>query len=115
MNPRSRMKKDGPLGWTPPDLKGKVAIVALSPGFMRTERVMINLATMTEKQKQALRFDLSETTEYAGRAVASLAADPKVLHRSGKLLFVGDLAKEYGFKDADGEAVANFYAELKMI
>ncbi len=95
--------------------KHKVAIIALAPGFMRTERVLINMKTMTEKQKQAYRFDLSETTEYVGRAVASLAADAKALRRSGKLLYVGDLAKEYGFKDADGKFVANLYRELKMI
>ena len=95
--------------------KRKVAMVALAPGFMRTERVLKNLEAMTEKQKQALRFDLSETTEYVGRAVASLAADAKLLRKSGELLYVGDLAKEYGFKDADGKLVANFYRELKMI
>ena len=96
-------------------VKRKIAIVPLAPGFMRTERVLINMQTMTEKQKQAYRFDLSETTEYVGRAVASLAADAKLLQRSGKLLYVGDLAKEYGFKDADGKFVANLYRELKMI
>ncbi len=88
---------------------------ALAPGFMRTERVLMHMNTMTEKQKQALRFDLSETTEYVGRAVASLAVDAKLLRRSGKLLYVGDLAKEYGFKDADGKFVANLYRELNMI
>ena len=97
-----------------PDLvKRKIAMVALAPGFMRTERVLMHMKT--EKQKRAFRFDLSETPEYVGRAVASLAADAKLLRRSGKLLYVGDLAKEYGFKDADGKFVANFYRELKMI
>lgn len=56
-----------------------VAIVAVCPGFMRTERLMMQVEKLTEKQKRAFRFDLSETTEYVGRAVASLAADPKPL------------------------------------
>ncbi len=67
-----------------------------SPGFMRTERVMAAHA--------AQPFDLSatETPEYLGQAVAALAADPDVLQRSGEVLTVGDLAREYGFTDVDG-------------
>ncbi len=96
-------------------VKHKIAIVALAPGFMRTERVLMHMKTMTEKQKRAWRFDKSETPEYVGRAVASLAADAKLLQKTGKLLYVGDLAKEFGFKDADGKFVPNLYRELKMI
>ena len=79
-----------------------VAAVALAPGFMRTERVMAAHA--------AQPFDLSgtESPEYLGRAVAALAADPRVLERSGKLLTVGDLAPEYGFTDIDGSRPAAF-------
>ncbi len=75
----------------------------------------MHMKTMTEKQKQAFPFDLSETPEYVGRAVASLAADAKLLQKTRKLLYVGELAKQYGFKDAAGQFVANFYRELKMI
>jgi len=73
-----------------------VAAVALAPGFMRTERVMAAHAQQP--------FDLSptESPEYLGRAVAALAADPDILMRSGQLLTVGDLAREYGFTDIDG-------------
>lgn len=73
-----------------------VAAVALAPGFMRTERVMAAHARQP--------FDLShtESTEYVGRAVAALAADPDVMRKSGALLTVGDLAREYGFTDVDG-------------
>ena len=91
--------------------KRKVTIVALAPGFMRTERVLLH---STEADRKRHHFDKSETTEYAGRAVASLAADSKVLAKSGKLVFVGDLAGEYGFKDADGKDVGNFFKKMKM-
>ena len=57
----------------------------------------------------------SETTEYDGRAVASLAADSKMLKKTGKLFFVGDLQQEYGFKDADGTDVGNFPKEMGMM
>ena len=73
-----------------------VAAVALSPGFMRTERVLA--------AHNAEPFDLgvTESPEYLGRAVAALAADPAVLAKSGRQLAVGDLAREYGFTDVDG-------------
>lgn len=79
-----------------------VAAVALAPGFMRTERVLAAHAIHP--------FDLSETEspEYLGRAVAALAADPEVLHKSGGVLTVGDLAREYGFADVDGRQPVPF-------
>jgi len=73
-----------------------VAAIALAPGFMRTERVM----KAYEKQP----FDLSptESPEYLARAVAALARDPAVIEKTGQVLTVGDLAREYGFTDVDG-------------
>jgi len=94
--------------------KRNVAVIALCPGFMRTERVMMFVDKMSEAEKKKWGFDKSETTEYVGRAVASLAADPKVLKKSGKLLYGGDLAGEYGFKDADGKDVGNFLKKMGM-
>ena len=43
-----------------------------------------------------------ESPEYTGRAVAHLAADPNVLEKSGRVLTVDVLAREYGFSDVDG-------------
>lgn len=74
-----------------------VAAVALAPGFMRTERVLA--------AHEAQPFDLSatESPEYLGRAVLYLAADPDVLaSKTGQVLTVGNLAREYGFHDIDG-------------
>lgn len=92
--------------------KRKITTIALAPGWMRTERVM---KYTSAKEKRSARFAKSESTEYAGRAVAMLAADPKVISCTGKLLYVGDLARRYGFRDTDGRAVPNFYKELKLI
>jgi NAD(P)-dependent dehydrogenase (short-subunit alcohol dehydrogenase family) len=74
-----------------------VAAVAIAPGFMRTERVMAAHA--------AHPFDLSgtESPEYLGRAVASLAADPEAMRRTGETLTAADLARAYGFTDVDGK------------
>jgi NAD(P)-dependent dehydrogenase (short-subunit alcohol dehydrogenase family) len=84
----------------------KIAVVTLMPGFMQTERVL--MALKTEEQKKMMGFDKSESTEYLGRAVAALAADPKVLEKTGKIHFVADLAREYGFTDVDGRQVPRF-------
>ena len=46
--------------------------------------------------------ETGETAVYAGRAVAALAADPGVMAKSGQVLLVGELAREYGFTDVDG-------------
>lgn len=79
-----------------------VSAVALAPGFMRTERVLAAHA--------AHPFDLSvtESPAYLGRAIAALAADPEVARHSGRLLTVGELAREYGFTDVDGTQPAPF-------
>jgi len=74
----------------------RVAAVAVTPGFVRTERVMAAHA--------ASPFDLSgtESPEYVGRALAALAGDPDVMERTGELLTAADLARAYGFTDLDG-------------
>lgn len=83
-----------------------VAVVTLMPGFMRTERVLA--AMKTEELKKTFGFEKSESTEYLGRAVAALAADGDVLKKTGKIHFVGDLAREYGFTDVDGRSPPAF-------
>ena len=44
----------------------------------------------------------TETPEYLGRAIATLATDPDIMDRTGTLLTAGQLAREYGFTDVDG-------------
>jgi NAD(P)-dependent dehydrogenase (short-subunit alcohol dehydrogenase family) len=69
-----------------------VASVALACGFMRTERVLASGADLSR----------TESPEYAGRAIAALAADPRILEKSGEVLYTGALARAYGFVDVDG-------------
>jgi NAD(P)-dependent dehydrogenase (short-subunit alcohol dehydrogenase family) len=84
----------------------KVAVVTLMPGFMQTERVA--RAMTSDATKKQFRYDLSETTEYVGRAVVALARDRHAIERSGRIHFVADLADEYGFTDASGVRVPRF-------
>jgi NAD(P)-dependent dehydrogenase (short-subunit alcohol dehydrogenase family) len=92
---------------------GGIAIIGLLPGFMKTERVEMHLND--EATRKQYRYDLAESTEYSGRAVAALAADPNVLHKAGELIFVADAAKEYGFTDIDGRYIDNFYRAVSRI
>jgi NAD(P)-dependent dehydrogenase (short-subunit alcohol dehydrogenase family) len=73
-----------------------VAVVALAPGFVGTERLLAAFAAAGRAPGNL------ESPEYAGRAVVALAADTDVLARSGRVLTVGQLAAEYGFTDVDG-------------
>ena len=80
----------------------EVAAVALAPGLVRTERAQV------QAKKQGMDLGAAETPEYAGRAVATLAHDPEIMDKSGRLLLVGELAREYGFTDRDGKQPAPF-------
>jgi NAD(P)-dependent dehydrogenase (short-subunit alcohol dehydrogenase family) len=79
-----------------------VAVVALAPGFVRTERVLAAFAGAGE-----LPANL-ESPEYIGRAVVALAGDANVMAKSGRVLTVGQLAPEYEFTDIDGRQLPPF-------
>jgi NAD(P)-dependent dehydrogenase (short-subunit alcohol dehydrogenase family) len=87
-----------------------VAAVAVTPGFMRSETVLEHFGTTEERWMEAadtkegrqFGFAGSETPHFVGRAVAALAADPRVMEKSGGLYGSWELAREYGFADVDG-------------
>ena len=79
-----------------------VAAVALAPGFMRTERIVEAFTRAGAAHALDGPGGPKETPFYLGRAIVTLAADPRVLDKSGELLEVGALAQEYGFTDLDG-------------
>jgi len=87
--------------------KAGITLLGLLPGFMKTERVQVHM--QDEALQKLYRYDLAESPEYTGRAVVALAADPNVIAKSGQLVFVGDVAKEYGFTDIDGRYIENFF------
>lgn len=83
-----------------------VAALALTPGFLRSEAVLDHFGVREENWRDAIakdpHFAYSETPLYIGRAVAALAADPRVMEKSGSRQSTWKLAAEYGFRDADG-------------
>ena len=100
------------LGMSLDGKNSRIAVVGLNPGFMRTERVLMYMTT--EERKKQFRFDLSESPEYIGRAVAALTSDPEVVQKNGQLLWACDLAKEYGFTDIDGRYIPRFDPNAPM-
>jgi hypothetical protein len=46
----------------------------------------------------------SESSQFAGRAVVALAADPGVMERAGSVVVAAQLAGDYGFTDIDRKA-----------
>lgn len=69
-----------------------VAVLALSPGFTRTEAIV---AAIGERPPG------SDSIEFPGRAVRALFEDPDVKRHSGRTIPVAELAIEYGFHDID--------------
>jgi NAD(P)-dependent dehydrogenase (short-subunit alcohol dehydrogenase family) len=86
--------------------KHRIAAVAITPGFLRSEAMLENFgvteANWRDAGKKDPSFLHSESPLLVGRAVAALAADPKILDRSGDILSSWEIAREYGFTDADG-------------
>ena len=85
-----------------------VTSLAVSPGWMRTEFVLMGHKTDEAHWRDRPALARTESPRYLGRAVAALAADPEVGKKSGRVLLVGDLAREYGFTDIDGRVVPPF-------
>ena len=75
----------------------KVAVVALAPGFVGTERVLAAFAGAGRPAPEI------ESPAYIGRAVAALAADADVMAKTGRVLTVAELSTEYGFTDVNGK------------
>jgi len=100
--------------------KRNLVSVALTPGFLRSERVLehfkvteANWKDVGKKSKNKDKnskeqndapsdFMLSESPRYIGRAVVALATDPKAMHKTGRVFSSWNLAREYGFTDLDG-------------
>jgi NAD(P)-dependent dehydrogenase (short-subunit alcohol dehydrogenase family) len=97
--------------------KYNVAAVGLAPGgWVWSEwhdtlksvydalRTSGNLSELVHERPGIERPDIEdgESPEYTGRAVVALALDLHVMKKTGLVLPVPDLAREYGFTDIDG-------------
>jgi NAD(P)-dependent dehydrogenase (short-subunit alcohol dehydrogenase family) len=94
------------LNWAAELKPHRVTSVAITPGFLRSEsmleRMGVTEANWRDGGKQDPNFLESESPLFVGRGVAALAADDRVLERTGQLLSSWELAREYRFTDYDG-------------
>jgi NAD(P)-dependent dehydrogenase (short-subunit alcohol dehydrogenase family) len=84
----------------------RVAAVAVTPGFLRSETMLAHLGVTEANWRDAGRKDsnflVSESPLFVGRGVAALAADPRYLAQTGQLLSSWELARKYRITDHDG-------------
>ena len=95
-----------PLQWATELAAHGITVLAITPGFLRSETTLEHFGVTENSWREAGRKDpnflVSESPLFVGRAIAALAADPKVSYRTGLLLSSWELAREYGFTDYDG-------------
>ncbi len=85
------------------ELRGHgVTVLSLYPGLVRTEGVMYYANTLPLEERDRWLSN-SESPQFSGRVVAALAADPDIMQRTGQVLVVASLAREYGIIDVDGK------------
>jgi NAD(P)-dependent dehydrogenase (short-subunit alcohol dehydrogenase family) len=82
-----------------------VASLALWQGLTLTEKARDNLAKMADKMTTSITTMQGSSVEHPGRVVAALAADPRVMDRSGGEFVTTELAMEYGITDVDGSVI----------
>jgi NAD(P)-dependent dehydrogenase (short-subunit alcohol dehydrogenase family) len=85
-----------------------IASLAVAPGFMRTERIVEAFRRAGAEAALDGPGGPKETPTYLGRAVLALAEDARAIEKTGQVLEVGALAREYGFTDVDGSQPAPF-------
>lgn len=86
--------------------KHRVTAIAITPGYLRSERMLEHFGVTEENWREGGRKDAnfleSESPLFLGRAVAALAADKKSHARTGHVTSSYELGREYGLSDYDG-------------
>jgi NAD(P)-dependent dehydrogenase (short-subunit alcohol dehydrogenase family) len=95
-----------PLIWAAELAPHNIAVVAITPGFLRSESMLqhfgVTEANWRDAGEKDPNFLESESPLFVGRAIAALAADRDILERTGMLLSSWELARHYRFTDYDG-------------
>ncbi len=72
-----------------------VAVVSFWPRLTLTEAALAHPEVFTD-------LSMAWTPEFNGRCVAAIAADPRVMEKTGRALDLGAVAHEYGITEPDG-------------
>jgi NAD(P)-dependent dehydrogenase (short-subunit alcohol dehydrogenase family) len=83
-----------------------VAVVGVTPGWLRSERMLENFGVSEENWRDACRdrpgFAISESPTYVARGVAALARAGDAERWKGSIVSARQLADAYGVTDTDG-------------
>jgi NAD(P)-dependent dehydrogenase (short-subunit alcohol dehydrogenase family) len=95
-----------PLLWAAELAPHGITVMAVTPGFLRSESMLQHLGVTEDNWREAGKLDpnflQSESPLFVGRAIAALAADPQVQARTGMLFGSWELGRDYGVADYDG-------------
>jgi NAD(P)-dependent dehydrogenase (short-subunit alcohol dehydrogenase family) len=95
-----------PLLWAAELAPHGIAVLAITPGFLRSESMLQHFGVSEDNWREAGKKDSnflqSESPLFVGRAIAALAADPEIQDRTGMLFSSWELGRDYGFVDYDG-------------
>jgi NAD(P)-dependent dehydrogenase (short-subunit alcohol dehydrogenase family) len=94
-----------PLLWAAELAPHGIATMAVTPGFLRSESMLQHFGVTEDNWREGGKKDSnflqSESPLFVGRAIAALAADPKVQARTGMLFGSWELGRDYGIADYD--------------
>ena len=89
-----------------------IASLSLWQGLTFTERAHRNLARNPEMKARTVTNPLIGcSTEFPGRVIAALAADPDIMKRSGGTFITAEVAQDYGITDVDGKIIPSLRAQ----
>jgi NAD(P)-dependent dehydrogenase (short-subunit alcohol dehydrogenase family) len=95
-----------PLFWAAELAPHGVTVLAVTPGFLRSESMLQHMGVTEDNWRDAGKKDpnflVSESPLFVGRAIAALATDPKVQARTGMLYGSWELGRDYRLSDYDG-------------
>jgi NAD(P)-dependent dehydrogenase (short-subunit alcohol dehydrogenase family) len=85
---------------------GPVTAVGVTPGWLRSEKMLDNFGVSEANWRDALKerpgFGISESPTYVARGVAALATAADAERWAGTIVSARDLADAYGVTDTDG-------------
>jgi NAD(P)-dependent dehydrogenase (short-subunit alcohol dehydrogenase family) len=95
-----------PLFWGAELAPHGITVLAVTPGFLRSESMLDHFGVTELNWRDAgtkdSNFLQSESPLFVGRAIAALAADPDVHGRNGMLFGSWELGRDYAVRDYDG-------------
>lgn len=89
-----------------------ITVLLVYLGWVRTVNMGMGFDLDQADMSESDLVAVTQSPHLVGRAIAELVADEGVSQKTGRTLYCGDLAVEYGFTDVDGRVPAYEGGEL---